>query len=90
MTLSEFASLCQTTVCAKSGFNGKILCWSFNPEKHVEIGEREVLSAWCELKVDNNGYSSFVRPIISVFVEGKPEFEKEAIKKRKADGVTKK
>lgn len=76
MTLAEFASVCQTTVCAKSAFNGKILCWAFNPQKHVDLGKREVVSAWSEFKVENTGFSSFARSTIMVFVDGTLECEK--------------
>lgn len=74
MTLAEFASLCTTPVCVKSGFNGKILCFKFNPEKHTTLGEREVLSAWADIQVSSH-WQGHAQSVIMVYVDGKPERE---------------
>ena len=52
MTLGELYSEinfhCAVTV--KSGYNGKVLCYAFNPKKHKELAKREVLSMWADIK----------------------------------------
>lgn len=74
MTLAEFASLCTTPVCVKSGFNGKILCFKFNPKKHTTLGEREVLSAWADIQVSSH-WQGHAQSVIMVYINGKPERE---------------
>lgn len=34
----------------RSGYNGKILCRKFDPKKHSEIGARELLAMWADIK----------------------------------------
>ena len=76
MTVAELAKLCETPVCAKSGFDGKILCKRFDPQKHVELGRREVTAVWAEIKVENTGgFSSFAHPVLMAFVDGSPEYK---------------
>lgn len=75
MTLAEFASLCSTPICAKSGFNGKTLCLRFNPKKHTAIGAREVLSIWADIQVSPH-CQGHAQSVIIVHVDGKPECDK--------------
>ena len=80
MTLAEFASLCNTTVCAKSAFNGKILCYKFESEKHATLGEREVRSVWAEIQTCPH-CRDYAQSIIMVYVDGKPEYDKTMVGK---------
>lgn len=76
MTLAELAKMCNTPVCVKSGFDGKILCKRFDSQKHVEIGSREVSTVWAEIKVENTGgFSSYAHPVLMAFVDGSPEYK---------------
>lgn len=75
MTLAEFASLCTTPVCVKSAFNGKTLCYKFEPKKHATLGEREVLSAWADIQTSPH-WRGHAQSVIMVYVDGKPEYDK--------------
>ena len=78
MTLAEFASLCTTPVCVKSAFNGIILCYKFESEKHATLGEREVLFVWAELQTSPH-CRDYARSVIMVYVDGKPEYDKRSM-----------
>lgn len=82
MTLAEFASLCSTPICVKSGFNGKILCFKFNPKKHTTLGEREVLSAWADIQVSPH-WQGHAQSVIMVYVDGKPECDKTMLREER-------
>lgn len=82
MTLAEFASLCTTPVCVKSGFNGKTLCFKFNPKKHTTLGEREVLSVWADIQVSSH-WQGHAQSVIMVYVDGKPECEKTMLREER-------
>lgn len=82
MTLAEFASLCTTPVCAKSGFNGKTLCHRFNSKEHTSIGEREVLSLWADIQTSSH-WKGHAQSVIMVYVDGKPEFEKTMLREER-------
>lgn len=78
MTLAEFASLCTTPVCVKSGFNG----FKFNAEKHTILGEREILSVWADIQVSSH-WQGHAQSVIMVYVDGKPECEKTMVREER-------
>lgn len=61
----------------RSGFNGKMLCRNFDPKKHNEIGERELVSMWADTKKHRNDPGAPVCPVLCCYVDGRPEYEKE-------------
>lgn len=61
----------------RSGYNGKILCRNFDPKKHSEIGERELLSMWADIKKPSKSPGTEVYPVLCCYVDGGPEYEKE-------------
>lgn len=69
----------------RSAFNGKILCKKFDPQKHVEIGERELVSMWADTRKHSNNPSEWIYPVLCCYVDGGPEYEKEALKDGKND-----
>lgn len=76
MTLAEFAKICSAPLCAKSGFNDKILCRRFNPEKHTELGKREVVAVWAEIVATKSiAFTNSAQPVLMVYVDGKPEYD---------------
>lgn len=60
----------------RSGYNGKILCRKFEPKKHSEIGERELLSMWADTKKLSKSPGTEVYPVLCCYVDGGPEYEK--------------
>lgn len=78
MTVNELSVLIRCKLKVLSGYNGIVLCKSFSPDKHIKIGEREVLSIWAECEISKNiSYGNTARPIICVYTEGREEYEKE-------------
>ena len=74
LTVGDFAKICQTDIKVMSGFNGKVLCKRFNPKKHTEIANREIVSVWSEICVSKPmGYSNEAFAEICVYVDGKNE-----------------
>ena len=74
LTVGDFAKICQTDIKVMSGFNGKVLCKRFNPKKHTEIAEREVVSVWSEIRANKSmGYSNAAFAEICVYVNGAKE-----------------
>lgn len=77
---------CYSPVEVRSGFNGKMLCRNFDPKKHSEIGERELISVWADTKKHSNDPGAPVCPVLCCYVDGRPEYEKEeALKDGKGD-----
>ena len=75
MTVREFSDLCNIKIKVMSAYNGKILCKAFNPEKHTEIGEREVISIWCEIEATKpSGYYNIALPVMCVYANGAKEY----------------
>ncbi len=58
-----------------SGYNNKILAYRYNDEKHHEIGEREIVSLWAELKVTNSTFGNSAKPILCCYVNGSKEYD---------------
>lgn len=76
MTVKDFSEIARVPIEVKSGYNGKLLCKSYNGKKHSAISEREVIAVWPEIRATNSGgYDSYARPIICVFVHGSNEAE---------------
>ena len=82
MTLSEFYEHhCKSDLKVLSAFNGKVLCRNFNPQKHVEIADREVHSVWAEIVVTTRcSFGNYAKPIICVYVDGRKEYEETVAK----------
>lgn len=75
MTVREFSDLCHSKIKVMSAYNGKILCKAFNPEKHTEICEREVISIWCEIEATKpSGYYNIASPVMCVYADGIKEY----------------
>lgn len=78
MTVAEFFKFhCRSELKIMSGYNGKILCKSFNPNKHESIGQREVSSVWAEIKPKKGTFGNVAEPIICAYVDGHEEYKKE-------------
>ena len=74
LELSKLNDCNRARIEVKSGYNGKVLCKRFNEKKHESIADRQVLSFWPEIRVENGNYCY---PIICCFVEGLKELEQE-------------
>ena len=68
-----------------SGYNSKVLCQKFSPDKHLDIGKREVISVWADITVTKVTFGSYAQPILCVFVNGSEEYEKEQRKKKEGE-----
>ena len=74
MTVKEFSDLCHSKIKVMSGYNGKVLCKAFKPKKHTEIGEREIVTVWCEIEATKpSGYYNIALPVMCVYVHGAKE-----------------
>lgn len=82
MTVFEFSKICKSPLRLISAYNGKILCYEFNAEKHTEIGKREIYDVWADIRVTNSGFGDYARPIMCAFVNGAAEYEKERAKEQ--------
>ena len=80
MTVAEFYKncKCRSKLKVKSAYNGKILCYDYNPKKHTEIGKRELCSVWADVQLSHcAGYGNYAQPIMCCFVDGMEEYQKE-------------
>ena len=77
MTLQELYEVNKGELKVMSGFNGKILCYNYLPNKHGDLGKRQVLSVWPEVKVIKSTLGDYAKAIMSVFVDGAEEAKKE-------------
>ena len=80
MTVAEFAKGCRSRLRCISAYNGKILCYEYNAEKHTEIGERKILSVWADILVTDSGFGNYAVPILCAYVDGAKEYAKEKAK----------
>ena len=82
MTVIEFyEEYCRSSLKIKSAYNGKVLCKDFNPEKHIEVGKREITTVWAEIETSKpRGFGNISRPIMCAFVDGAIEYNKEHVK----------
>lgn len=79
ITLRELYQLtnhARTTICAMSAFNGKILCKKFDPKKHPDLADREVISVWPSLKICKGIFGDSAQPVIECYLQGSPEYNK--------------
>lgn len=83
MTVNELSNYCKADIKVISGFNDKILCKRFDKDKHIEIGEREVLQIWSELEIHNSIWGNYAESIICVCVHGGKEAKLDYEKKNK-------
>lgn len=81
MTVQELYKVSRSHIKIMSGYNGKVLCYQYSPEKHKKLSEREILSIWSEVKVITCSGGDYAKAIISVFVNGSEEYKKEREKK---------
>lgn len=79
MTLQELYSFCsyayRNAICARSAYNGKILCKTLSPAKHAKIAQREVKSIWAEIRPLGSAQSA--QAILCCYVDGREECEKD-------------
>jgi hypothetical protein len=73
MKVAELAKVAGTSVKVMSAYNDKVLCHRFDPEKHKEIGEREVKAVWADFKSSGCGYYKAINPILCVYADGSEE-----------------
>lgn len=87
MTVAEFYKYIpySATVEVKSSFNGRVLCRNFNPNKHAEIGKREILDIWAEIRTIGDTFGNRAIPIICVYVHGDVEHDETVRKRMKAE-----
>lgn len=77
MTLEEFNTLCHGEIKVISGFNGTMLCRDFKHTKHKELGNREILNVWTEIRTTQDAcFGNWAKPIICVYVDGAEECRK--------------
>lgn len=83
MTVQEFFQSCECKSQLKvlSGYNGKVLCYSYDPKKHTEIGEREMLDIWADVRVSNHPFGNIAIPILCCYASGTKECEAEMLKR---------
>ena len=73
MKVKELKKDCKSVIKVLSGFNGKVLCHSFDKGNHKEIAEREVTAIWGELLITDSGFGNYAKAIICVYVDGEKE-----------------
>ena len=83
MTVQEFydSCKCRSKLRVISAYNGKILCYSYDPKKHTEIGERELLDIWADMQVTDSGFGNYALPVLCCFASGTKEYEKDVARK---------
>lgn len=81
MTVLEFSKICRSRLRCLSAYNGKILCYAFDAEKHAEIGEREIYHVWADMQVTDSGFGHYALPILCCYVDGMKECKAEREKK---------
>lgn len=77
MKVKELAEITRGEIRLLSGYNGKILCRSYDANKHKDLGEREVLCLWPDIRISEHSFGNFTRPFLGVFVDGHVEAEKD-------------
>lgn len=83
MTVKEFVETfrVESTLKVLSGYNGKVLCYKFNKDKHIDVGDREITSIFADLSIKDNGFGKYAYPIICVYVNGYEEYKNDKINK---------
>ena len=52
----------------RSGYNGKVLCRNFDRKKHIEIGERELVSLYASTKKQGDDPGGWIYPVLCCYV----------------------
>jgi len=75
MIIKELAELTNSVIKVKDGWDGKVLCYRYQVDKHNHLADREVLGVWAEIDVAKrtHGFDSFAKPIICVYVVHKED-----------------
>jgi hypothetical protein len=81
MKVKELAEITRGELRLLSGYNGKILCRSYDTSKHKDLGEREVLSLWPDIRISDGSFGNWAKPVLGVYVDGYTEAEKDFQKK---------
>lgn len=68
---------CQSPLKVMSGYNGKVLCFAYKPEKHLNIGKREICALWAEIEVTKRPFGDFAKPALCCYVHGEEEYREE-------------
>lgn len=76
MTVQELYDVCESRLKIKSAYNGKVLCYNFKPDKHGNIGKREILAVWASIETEDIGFGNYASPIMCAYVEGSEEYKK--------------
>lgn len=83
MTVKEFYEYgCRCDLRVLSGYNGKVICERFDPKKHTEIGEREILSYWADEEITRHGFFVSSRHFICCSANGAPKYKKHSEAKK--------
>jgi hypothetical protein len=77
--LSDFSKVCNGSfsIEVRSAYNGKVLARHFTKEKHPQLCDREVVSCWPDIRARNG----FAQAVLSVYLHGDVELEKELKRK---------
>lgn len=69
MTVSEFyvGCECRSTLKVLSARTGKVMAHRFDPQKHEEIGKKQICAIWAELSVTDSGFGNYCRPIMCCY-----------------------
>ncbi|MBR0320019.1 MAG: hypothetical protein IIX10_03075 [Clostridia bacterium] len=75
MRLIDFSKLCTGSfpIEVRSAYNGKLLTKKYNHEKHVFLGEREVVACWPDIRA----HDGFAQAVLCVYLYGDVELRKE-------------
>ena len=87
MTVLELFNQCEikSELRVLSAYNSKILCYDFDPERHLKIGQREVRNVWADMVIKEMPFGKYAVPIICAFADGSEEYEKEQRKKKERE-----
>ena len=85
MNLEMISEICASPLKVYSAYNGKVLCHSYNKDKHKHLNEREVQKLWSDIVVSKGGYSPYATAVLCVYVDGTQEYEEECRKKELAN-----
>lgn len=75
MTVLELYTNCKikSDLRVISSYNCRLLCYKFDPTKHLDIGKRDVEYVWADITVTNSGFGSYAKPIICVLADDSTE-----------------
>lgn len=70
MTVNELYDNCrlQSPLKILDSCTGKVLCYRFNPEKHPNIGNFEIISLWSDINISGDAFSRYASPMLCAFV----------------------